>query len=255
MKKTNGYAIFDLDYTILPYDTMFLFANYILKKERWRMFYLILIFPLLPLALLGLISTKTMKEFFLSFLWGISKEKLETYSKEFVENEVLPKVSPEILKEIQLHAKEKVLILNTAAPDFYVKFIGKYLEFDMVISTHVEFSKKWGFPKIIGKNNKSTVKVENLLSKISDHSIKILSKDSKNPLFSNQLKNSISFSDSYSDLPLLKITEKAKLINPDDLRLLQEAKKNDWEILQYATPFRNKWQKYYISLLQVFGLF
>ncbi len=32
----RSYAFFDLDHTLLPFDTQALFCNFVLRRERWR---------------------------------------------------------------------------------------------------------------------------------------------------------------------------------------------------------------------------
>ena len=68
---SDGYALFDLDHTLLPYDTQALFCNFVLKKEGWRRVYLLWYLPLLPLAGLKILSLRFTKRLFFSYLFGI----------------------------------------------------------------------------------------------------------------------------------------------------------------------------------------
>lgn len=247
MKEKQGFAIFDLDYTLLPYDTMFLFANFILKKERWRLFYLALVLIFLPARLLKLISTGKLKGVFLSFLWGISVKNLEKYAEEFVEKEVKPRLFREMIEEIQNHKKDKLLILNTAAPDFYAKPIGRMLGFDVVIAT--KFRTQEIMPliqKLEGENNKGKVKIKNLEV--------ILKENRLMETLPEKLKNSIGFSDSISDLPFLERMEKVKIINPDK-KTEKEARRRGWEIIKLKQPYRSSLEKYFFITKQVLGFF
>lgn len=261
MLKTKGYAIFDLDYTLLPYDTLPMFANFIIKKYPWRIYYLLLIFPILPLAFLKWISSKTLKQIFLSFLWKMKKESLEKISKEFVEKSVLPNLYQELLREIEKNKNDKILILNTAAPDFYAKIIGEKLGFDYTIATPFVINQKINlFPKIIGENNKSYAKIKRLSQFLDNEHQEKLINFFKNPKYKNSeysftLKKSISYSDSIADLPLLKLTEKAVLINPDSKKLFKEATKRNWIILTPVKPYKNIFGKLKNLLFQCLGLF
>ncbi|MFN3603662.1 MAG: HAD family hydrolase [Leptonema sp. (in: bacteria)] len=261
MIKKQGYAIFDLDYTLIPHDTILLFANFILKKFRWRMFYLFFVVPVIPFALLKWISSKTLKQIFLSFLWKIENEKLQELSKNFVETLVVPNLYPEILEEIKKHKNKKILILNTAAPDFYAKYIGEKLGFDFTIATPFAIKQKINlFPKILGENNKSYAKIKRLINLLDSDAREKLEAFFKNPNFKKLdypliLKNSISYSDSLADLPLLRLTEKAKLVNPENKKLIKEAKTKNWQILTPKKPFTNQFQKYKIALLQCLGFY
>ncbi len=205
-----------------------------------------------------------MKQIFLSFIWNINKEQLEEYSKNFVQNDVIPKIYPELLEEIKhLKKQKKILILNTAAPEFYAKYIAQQLEFDYCIATPFDIKNKQTiFPGIIGENNKSYAKIKRMLpilKNISEQERHILSNyipsNPKKPEYPIKLKNSISYSDSIADLPLLRLTEKAKIINPENKLLIKEAKEKNWEIINTHKPFRNKLEKYFLCFKQCLGLY
>ncbi len=261
MLKSDEYAIFDLDYTLLPYDTLLLFVNYIIKKYPFRIYYLVLILPLLPFALLKWISSKTLKQIFLSFLWNIEKEHLEKLCKEFVEKSVLPNLYQDLIEEIEKYKNQKILILNTAAPDFYAKYIGEKLGFDYTIATPFLINQKINFfPKIIGENNKSFEKIKRLSQFLDPYYKEKLENFFKNPEYKKLeypiiLKKSISYSDSLADLPLLKLTEEAVLINPENPKLIREAKKRNWKILTPSRSYKTILGKFWIAFLQCLGLF
>ena len=61
-------ALFDLDQTLLPYDTQALFCNYVLRRQGWRRMYLAAFLPVAPLRAAGAVSTRTLKRVFLSYL-------------------------------------------------------------------------------------------------------------------------------------------------------------------------------------------
>lgn len=259
--KLKEYAIFDLDYTIIPHDTIFLFANYILKKYPWRIYYIFFIILAIPFALLKIFRSKQLKQIFLSIIWGIHKDDLENYSKVFAKEIVLPFIYPELRKEIEtLKQQNKILILNTAAPHFYAKYIGEELGFHYVIATPFEIKNKQNlFPQIIGNNNKSYEKIKRMipyLENVYQDALKnFLPENHNKPIYPVVLKHSIAYSDSINDLPLLRLTEHAKLINPEDPELIKEAKEKNWVILKPQAPFKNKIQKYWIILKQSLGFY
>ena len=45
----KSFAFFDLDLTIVPFDTQLLFCNHVLRAEWWRRYYLVFFAPCLPL--------------------------------------------------------------------------------------------------------------------------------------------------------------------------------------------------------------
>ena len=120
----HGYALFDLDHTLLPHDTQVLFCNYVLRREGWRRAYLLWFLPCLPLAVLRLLSLRTMKRPFSSYLWGMKRETLERHIKGFLESDFDTALYPAVVAEVKRHRAEgRSLILNSASPEFYLKGI------------------------------------------------------------------------------------------------------------------------------------
>ena len=79
----RGYALYDLDHTIIPFDNQVLFCNFVLRREWWRRVYWLLFIPLIPLAMVKVLSLRTMKRVFSSYLVGMPEAKLRAYAKEF----------------------------------------------------------------------------------------------------------------------------------------------------------------------------
>jgi phosphoserine phosphatase len=79
----KGYALFDLDQTLIPWDTQLLFCDFVIKKMPLRRFYLLILIPFLPLT--KLLGAGGMKRVFLNYLWGLSLEDLDELAEEFVE--------------------------------------------------------------------------------------------------------------------------------------------------------------------------
>src|ERR1700748_3873284 len=92
----RSYAFFDLDHTLLPFDTQALFCNFVLRRERWRTLMHVTFLPFALLKALRLVSTVTAKRAFMNYLVGMHREKLYEYSKEFAEKVVMPWIYPEM---------------------------------------------------------------------------------------------------------------------------------------------------------------
>ena len=78
----QGYALFDLDQTLIPWDTQLLFCDFIIKKMPIRRLFLLVLIPFLPLT--KVLGAEGMKRVFLNYLWGLTKEQLDIYADEFV---------------------------------------------------------------------------------------------------------------------------------------------------------------------------
>lgn len=240
------FALFDLDYTLIPQDTLLLFCNYTLKRHRYRVFFLFVFLPIVPFAALRLIGSKTLKSFFLSFLFGLSKESIERSAQDFVKKSVLPRIYPELKAEVDRHKQEgRIVVLNTAAPLFYAKYIGKELGFDYTYATPVDLPER--FPliaKIEGKNNKKYAKIERMMDLLPSTVQIILKadppKDQSKPDYPTDaiLKDSWSYSDSDADLPMLRLTEFGRLVHPEKSSFIDEAKSKNWLILKPKRPYK-----------------
>ncbi len=233
MKPTGEFVLFDLDQTIIPWDTQLVFRSYVLRKEPSRRFLTLIFLAFLPLN--KVLGAGGMKRVFHSYLWGMSSSKLQEHVDGFLAD-WLPKLSyPEILAEIA-HYKQRGchLVLSSASPELWVKGIGDALGFHESLGTRFD----WGtrvelFPEMIGENHKSDEKVRRLKE------LEITS-------------GLAGFSDSRADLPLLELCQEKTLVNPlSGIRKIGEEK--SWRILEPERPWRNR---FYFGLgcsRQLFG--
>ena len=241
-----GFAFFDLDHTLLPFDTQTLFANFVLQRERWRTVYLLGVAPLGVLRAVKLMPTVYVKRAFMNFLCGMKRERLQELAREFAETEVKRWVYPELLAAIAEHrATGRALILNTASPDFYPHAIARMLGFDHCIATRVEPQEVMPFmPRVIGQNNKREEKIARMKNEI--------------PAVANaseeQLRESWSYSDSKADLPLLELAGNAVLIHPST-ELEAIGMERGWKVLRPKRPYETKAGDVWGSVRQALGLY
>ncbi len=228
MKK--GFAIFDLDYTLLPFDTLLLLSNRTIKKQPWRIFYLFVFLSAAPLALLHLIGSRGIKRLFLSFLFRMRADEVRKLAQEFA-TELLPLIHPELRLEIERHRTEgRCLVLTTASCDFYVEPLGRLLGFDEIRSTPMEIPERMPLlVKIPGRNNKGSVKVDNMAGLFGPEiGARILASPDRAWL---KIPDSHSYSDSPADFPILRLAEKATLIDPVSGKLIAEGHKTGWTVI------------------------
>jgi HAD superfamily hydrolase (TIGR01490 family) len=226
-----AYALFDLDQTLLPYDTQALFANFVLKREGRRRLYLGLFAAAAPLRAVRLLGAAGMKRVFLSYLWRMPRARLTELAHEFAETIVPPLLYPEIMAEVERHrAAGRTLVLSTASPEFYATAIGRVLKFDHVFGTRIlwKSDRMALIPKLDGLNNKHAEKIKRMRHLFESE-------------LSLPLPGSYAYSDSAADLPMLRYVDHAVAVNPDK-QLAEAAEVEQWTILRPKRPQQTKLQ-------------
>jgi HAD superfamily hydrolase (TIGR01490 family) len=210
------FAFFDLDLTLVAYDSQLLFCNHVLRAEWWRRYYLIFFVPALALYALKILGDEGMKRIFLSYLWGMRRSRLEEYAASFVET-VLPEVLyAEIAEEVtrQREAGRRT-VMASASPEFYARAIAERLGFDECFGTRVAVGERVAlFPRFEAPNNKHAAKLRAMRE--------ILPPESERPI-----ADSYSFSDSSADLPLLELVEHPVMVHPS-AKLRAVGREREW---------------------------
>lgn len=239
----RSFAFFDLDHTLLPYDTQALFCNHVLRREGWRRVYLLWFLPCVPLAALRLVSLRTMKRLFLSYLWGMDRTTLEAHVVSFLESDFTAALYPEVVAEVERHRREgRLLVLNSASPDFYLRGIAERLGFDEVFGTRVVAPARMPFlPSVEGPNNKHGAKIE------------AMRRAGLIPEEPPVLADAWAYSDSAADLPLLELAEHAVTIHPGK-RLAEIGAARSWRTMTPRRPYEGLWGGRFATFLQALGL-
>jgi HAD superfamily hydrolase (TIGR01490 family) len=216
-----GIALFDLDGTLIAWDCQLLFRHFILRQEPWRGLFLPVFLAFLPLT--GLLGAGGMKRVFLSYLYGLSPAALDAYAREFAKA-VMPAIYPQLRSELERHrGRGDLLILASASPEFYVKYIGEELGFDLTFGTPVELGGF--FPDL--DNHKGAAKVERLKQVLP-----------KSYFDADRLRNCHGYTDSTADLPMLTLCESVTVVNPS-VQLAERAAANGWKIVRPARPWES----------------
>jgi HAD superfamily hydrolase (TIGR01490 family) len=226
-----SFALFDLDQTLLPYDTQALFCHFVLKRHGWRRAYLPLLAAAAPLRVVRILGNGGMKRVFFSFLWRMPRAHLTALAHEFAETVVPPLLYPEVMAEVERHrAAGRTLILNTASPEFYATAIARVLKFDHCFGTRILFQRDPLplIPRIDGENNKRTEKLKRMRHVLGTE-------------LSLPLPGAYAYSDSEADLPMLRYVEHPVAVNPDKY-LEQAALDEQWTIMRPARPHTTQMQ-------------
>lgn len=242
---SRSFAFFDLDHTLLPFDTQALFCNFVLHREPWRVLLHGLFIPVALARACGLASTATAKRAFLSYLRGMPRERLANYAHEFAEVCVPKWAYQDLRAEILRHKHQgRVLVLNTASPDFYAHEIAHALGFDHCIATRFDIGDTFpGMPPLVTGNNKHEAKIVAMEEQVP----------SVTALTEKERATCWSYSDSAADLPLLEYAGYGVLVHPSR-RLAEIGNLRGWTILHPARPYRTKAGDMLSVVLQMFGL-
>jgi HAD superfamily hydrolase (TIGR01490 family) len=233
-------ALFDLDGTLVAHDTQLLFCNFVLRRHPLRRLFLPFAAAFLPAGIFRVLEARELKRIFLSYLWLMPATRVKAYAQEFAEQIVRPLVYPEMLAEIERHRRERrLLVLNSASPEFYVREIGCVLGFDHSFGTRVLLSARQPLvAEIDGENNKLDVKISRLAAA---------------GLLPCESADSWAYTDSTADLPMLQLVTNPVCINPGT-RLLAFARTQNWPIRHPARPWSSHAGHALAVLRQVLGL-
>ena len=234
MPPRNQFILYDLDQTIIPWDTQLVFRSYILRKEPLRR-PLTLIF-LLFLPLYKILGTGGMKRVFHSYLWRMPLEDLENHADAFVRDWLPQIIYPEIVAKIsQQKEQNQLLVLSSASPELWVARIGNALGFESSFGTRFDWQAKQRlFPDLIGENHKGPEKVRRLTQ-------------------AGISQAEAGYTDSKADLPLLQLCRLKNLVNPLP-RFRQMGENHQWTILTPPTPWKNRFYFSLESLKQLLGI-
>lgn len=191
-------ALFDMDGTLFPGDSQLRFCRWILRRHGLRRLYLLVVAPCGILRALHIFNTERMKRAFLAYAWGMDMNELHRLCEEFVRQEIIPAIYPEVLERLRAHQQAgDVTVLCSASPDWWTQIVGRELGFTHTIGTPMKDSERVPFMPHIPTpgNNKGANKLTRLAAIGISHA-------------------DIGYTDSAADLPMLSICDRAVLINP-----------------------------------------
>ncbi len=239
------YAFFDLDHTLLPFDTQALFCNFVLRRQPWR---IVLHLWFIPFALgraVGLVSTATAKRAFNSYLAGMKRAHLRRLARDFAHDCVDTWIYPELRAEILRHKHQnRRLVLNTASPDFYADQIAEVLGFDHCIATQFQIGNDVPMrPSLIGPNNKREAKIAAMLERLPGVAA----------LTEEQRFHCWAYSDSPADIPLLEFVGNRVLVHPG-AELRAYFPQSDVTVLTPRRPYWGRLGNMFAMLRQFCGM-
>lgn len=189
-------ALFDFDKTLTTHDSIYLLWRYAIIKNPFLLFYFLgKLFP----ALFSFLFTgdfRKLKNGLLSIFHKMDDGALEV----FVTEELPKHFLKDGVEEVKRLKKEGYyLLLVSASPEHYLKYVTKLLPFDGVLGTKTDRSYR-----LTGKNNRGEEKVRRIEEHLKGAGI-VMDKE-----------KSRSYSDSYkADHPMMELTAKGFIINAE----------------------------------------
>lgn len=203
MKKL---ALFDIDKTLIPYDSFFKYFSILLKKKKSRLL------KIPKLVLLGFTAMGNpekltrYKEKWLSLADGFSEEEIAELSQKLINERIIPDLKPGVEDEIKQY-KERgyTIIFATASFEIYFRYLAEYFNVDYFFGTKAALvNGKW---KIIGQNCKGQEKIRRILEKIPEREI--------------DKSNSVGFSDSMSDYPFSSLVKEFYVVDKKEWKTVK----------------------------------
>lgn len=195
-------AIFDVDFTLTSRETLMEFYIFMVKKDPKLIVYAPFSIISAFLFVIGLFTAKKAKENFISFINGISEEKMKCLTAEFYEKRMCKILYRDGLDTMKrLKNKGCKIYLISASAEFYLKELYRIEYVDRIIGTIFSIKNGKHYNKIAGKNCKGEEKVRRLMESLKKDGLEV------------DFKNSYMFSDSLADLPLFNIVGNPYLIN------------------------------------------
>jgi HAD superfamily phosphoserine phosphatase-like hydrolase len=219
--SSSPVVYFDFDDTLIPGDSILYWKRYFFIRKPYQRYFQIITWVCLIAYFLRLCGPEALKRIFLLPVSWLTPKEIDSFSQDFVRDELIPRLYPEMIKKLKEHQKQgfRVVIIS-ASPLFYLRFLEDYLPDVRVIGTTIRFpstglcrwprfDSKWG-------NMKGETKVDFLKS---------------DPQESDSGIGCYAYSDSHSDAPLLNFVQHAVAVQPN-CKLETMAKKRGWQILK-----------------------
>lgn len=213
-------AIFDLDNTLLGGDSDHAFGDFLINeglvdpiahKARNDAFY--------EQYKLGALDMTAYTEFAIGALVGMSRVQRDALHARFMASFVEPMMLPAALDLLRRHrdAGDYCLII-TATNRYVTEPIAHRLGVDELIATDLEIVDDRYTGKVAGIPNYREGKVRNLERWINQQAGAV------------HMDGSVFYSDSFNDLPLMEVADRAIAVDPDDT-LRNIAQTRGWEII------------------------
>ena len=190
-------ALFDFDGTLIPGDSIVAFVRFARRRGALSRREYAKVFFSTVKYLLGGLTDGEMKTRSLAFLQGLPREEGEKLSRDFVKQELLPRVYRDGKETLEKHRENgDLLLLVSASTDNYMRFTAEALGFDALLCTELTDSFA------VESNCKGPEKVRRVEEGLRDHGVEA------------DFPASYAYGDSKSDESMLRLCGHPVLVNP-----------------------------------------
>jgi HAD superfamily hydrolase (TIGR01490 family) len=219
-------ALFDLDHTLLDGDSDVLWCEFLMDRgvlER-------AVFEPRNLAMAaeyqaGTVSAQDFCEFYVGTLAGRTPDEWQPLREAFLDERIVPRLLPAGRACLEAHrAQGHELVLTTATNRYITELTARALGFPHLIATDCERAGSDGrfTGAVAGTLNMRAGKLVRLRAWLAAQDRTLEDEDS------------VFYSDSINDLPLLGAVRQAIAVDPDE-RLAAEAAVRGWPVLRWRT--------------------
>ena len=219
-KYKNSAAFYDVDGTLIKINIVHAFAYYAARHASLRESALRTVQTAVSLPVFWAadkLSRKWFNEIFYRSYQGQSEDRLVELADELFEDVIKPNIYPrakELIDESRRAGVRQVFI--SGALDFTMKPLAKYLGADDLIANRLEFVDNYATGKLKKPFVAGATKADIMRQYAKEHDI--------------DLAQSWSYTDSFSDYPMLAVVGHPTACNPD-FRLRSLARSYDWPVL------------------------
>ena len=222
-------ALFDLDHTLLSGDSDVLWIDFLIDRN-------VLDGPSFSRRNVemearykaGTVNAQEFADFFVGTLAGRNPAQWEPLRQAFLTQQIIPRLPDDALRLVNAHLNAgDLVVLTTATNRFITELTAQYLGIAHLIATEPEVQDGVFTGRTQGQLNMREGKVVRLIAWLEGMGLKL------------EELQSIAYSDSINDLPLLSVVERAVAVDPD-AKLLNEATQRSWQILRLQRTVQSK---------------
>jgi HAD superfamily hydrolase (TIGR01490 family) len=215
-------AFFDVDRTLVSCNTARLFLRDLRRRGEISFLRALRALGWMAKYHLSLIDLQIIAAKIAEQMRGKSESEFAERCKRWVEDEVLPLVTPGALRQLERHRSEgHVLAVLSSSPTYVTRPLAQTLGIEEVLSTTFEVDEGAFTGRLVGPACVGPGKIHWAESLRDRRGI--------------DFAQSWFYTDSYTDVPMLERVGNAVVVNPDP-RLRMAAKKRGWPVQDWMKP-------------------